>query len=390
MANTLLTNDLVRFAARDAAMILQSNLVAAALVNREVENPLITGNTGGQIRVKYVPSETANSQDHRFVAPSTLSVSNATENYVTLDARKYIYVRKDLNVLEATWQLEDFNRVVTMPAMVAIAEAVDDFMIQKIAGGFARWISGTPGQAPTVYADITAAHKVLQDNKCPKTGRVAIIGTEAEKNFLGDEKFINNDYGRGEVSGVALTDAMISRLAGVSWFVDQNAGTFSQGDIGGTVLSNGVTSGGETSFSIDGFTAATGVVNEGTRFTISGDTTTYIVSQDAAIAGNAATIEPTQAVVTGWADGAAVTFETPFTEDVIFHPGMVAGAIVAPAPLRNGMSAAATFGDVTVRVSFDSSFDGSSGAVDSVLFDVYCGCKVVRHQGGVILQEILS
>lgn len=387
MANTFLTPDFVQNAAQDAALILSANLVASNLVSRQFEDTLsgvpTVGPTGGSIDVKVIGADTANTQNHRN-SPSSLTVSDVTETAVTIDALHYVYVKKKLNTKEKTFELDNFTAKYTMPAMVGMATEVDSFFIRKIAGGFARNISGTAGTAPSTTAHILAARKVMQDNLVPLTPRVAIIGTAAESSFLGLDQFVNRDY--GEDGANALRQAALSTRYGVNWFVDQNVGTLPYGDTAGTVLANGARSGGETTVGMDAFTAATGVVNEGTRFTVSGDATVYTVTQDADIASNAATVNITPAVVTGWADNAAVTFATAPTEDVMFHPGMVAGAVIAPQPLMSN-SAVAQYDGLSLRISFESTTsDSTVGAADFVLYDLYCGCKVIRPEGGVIIQ----
>lgn len=387
MANTFLTSSFVLNAAQDAALILSANLVASNLVSRQFEDRLgggvpTVGPSGGSVVVKVISADTANTQNHRN-NPTSLSVSDVTETSVTVDALHYIYVKKKLNTKEKTFELDDFTRKYTMPAMVGIANAVDQFMIRKIAGGFARNLSGTAGTAPSTTAHILAARKVMQDNLVPLAPRVALIGTAAEMNFLGLDQFVNRNY--GEDGATSLRQAALSTRYGINWFVDQNVGTFDYGYTTGTLLANGAGSPGGTSISIDGFTASGGTLNEGTRFTVAGDATVYTTTADVDVDSNAVSVGITPAIVTGWADNAAVTLATAYTEDVIFHPGMVAGAIIAPAPMMVN-SQVAQYDGLSVRVTFDSTTSDSVGAADFVLFDVYVGCKVIRPEGGVVLQ----
>tara|TARA_R110000868_G_scaffold176609_4_gene414489 strand:- start:2110 stop:3276 length:1167 start_codon:yes stop_codon:yes gene_type:complete len=387
MANTFLTPDFVVNAAQDAALILSANLVASNLVSRQFEQLLAggvptVGPSGGSVDVKIIGADTANTQNHRLT-PGALTVSDVTETSVRVEALHYVYVKKKLNTKEKTYELDNFSAKYTMPAMVGIANEIDSFMIRKIAGGFARNISGTAGTAASSTAHILACRKVLQDNLVPLAPRVAIIGTTSESSFLGLDHFVNRDY--GEDGATALRQAAMSTRYGINWFVDQNVGTFSYGYTTGTILSNGALTSGTTA-TVDGFTAATGTVNEGARFKISGDTQEYVVTADTDIVGNAAALPVYPAIGTGWADGAAVTFQTAHTEDVVFHPGMVAGAVIAPAALMSN-SAVGGFDGLSIRVSFESTTsDSTVGAADFVLYDVYVGAKVTRPEGGAVLQ----
>lgn len=394
MANTFLTSDFVFNAARDAALLLQANLVASNLMSREIESQLrgvpTVGPSGGSVKVKVIASDVANTQDHKNNAPSTLSVTDVTESSVDIDCLTYKYVKKTLNTKEKTWELDDFARKFTAPAVVGLANSIDQFMIARMAGGFASNMSGTEGTAASTVAHILAARKVMQDNLVPLAPRVAILGTTVEASFLAIDQFTNRDY--GEDGADALRRAALSTRYGINWYVDQNAGgDFDQGDIAGTVLTNGAGTPGASTLAVDGFTAGTGYVREGTRFTVAGDSTVYTTTDDAVISGNAATLPITPVASASIAaggtagDNAALTFKTAFKNDFIYHPGMVAGAIVAPPPLFSN-SAVASFGGLSIRVTFESSTSGTSGAVDTVLYDVYVGNKVIRPEGGVILQ----
>lgn len=388
MPNTLLTSDFLFKAAENFAMILSSNMVASQLVSRTIENQVngvpTVGKSGGTVSVKVLGADVANEQNHRQ-GTSALTTTDVTETSVKVDALDYFYVRKKLDTLEGTWSLDNFTQTYVIPAAVGIAEKVDQFMIRKIAGGFAPYIAGTAGTAPSTAAHIIAGRKVLQDNRVPQQPRVGLIGTAAEASFLALPQFVNSDY--GEDNSTNLRAAALSQKYGINWFVDQNVGTHANGDVAGTVLSVGAGVVGAKTSSMDAFTAATGKIHEGTRFTVAGDATVYHVTRDAFIASNAASgVEIAPAIVTGWADNAEVTFLTAYTQDVLFHPGMVAGAIVAPTPLMNN-SQVASFNGISVRLSVESTIsDATSGAADFILMDVYCGGKVIRSEGGVILQ----
>jgi len=387
MANSFLTSEFKFNAANAAAMILSSNMVASNLVSHEIEAQIkgvpSVGPSGGSVKVKVIGADVANEQDHRQ-GTSALTTTDANETEVNVDCLNYFYVKKKLDTLEGTWQLDDFVKKMIIPATIGLAEKIDQFMIRKIAGGFARNVTGTAGTAASTATHIINARKTLQDAKVPGFPRVGLIGTTVEASFLGLKEFVNKDY--GSVNDSNLAAALLSNKYGINWFVDQNVGTFNYGDTAGSVLANGAVTTGALTANFDAFTAATGTVYEGTRFKVAGDTTEYVTTRDAFIASNAVDLPFYPAVVTGWSDNAAVTFQTAHTSDTIFHPGMVAGAVVAPRPLMNN-SDIATFGGLSVRLTFESTItDGTSGAADFMLLDVYAGGKVIRPEGGTIMQ----
>jgi hypothetical protein len=105
-----------------------------------------------------------------------------------------------------------------------------------------------------------------------------------------------------------------------------------------------------------------------------------VVRKDAAIAGNTATLTITPGLVADPGDGAALTFEAAGYSNLVYHPNAVAGAIVAPTPLAVGSSVAA-FRGISVRVSMDSSL---TSLADSIVYDVYVGCRVIEPNGGAL------
>lgn len=384
MANSFLTSSFVLGATRLAAGLLSKNLVAASLISRDVESQFRTvGKTGGVVSVKYRPTLTAQ-LDEETKGATTLTVEDNQQQSVPVDATKYVYHKQAITTAESTYSMDNFQRDVLEPALLAIAHKIDAYMIRRIAGGFARNLSGTAGTAPSTVAHILAGRKTYVDNDAPLAAPlVSIIGSQAETNFLGLDEFKSRDY--GEDNAPALRRARLNPLYNIGFFMDQNAGTFDQGDVAGTVLANGGSQTG-TTLNVDGFTAATGKVRQGTRFTIASVSGTYTVTEDTDISSNAAALPITPALASSPADNAAITFQTAFTQDVIYAPEAVAGAIVAPVAMMGIPSEVATFRDVSVRLTFDSTTAGTSGAVDSVLVDAFIGASVIRPEMGVIYQ----
>ena len=220
MANTFLTSTFVVNATQDAAILLSANMVAGNLVSRELEGLISSGvptvgPTGGTVTVKVIAADTANSQNHR-VGPGALSVTDVTETSVDIDALTYVYIKKRLDTKEKTYKLDDFAKKYTAPAMVGLAMFADNFFINKIAGGFARYSAGTIGTAPSTTAHILAARKVMQNNLVPLTPRVGLIGTDAEASFLALDQFTNRDYGDDGSTNLRL--AALSTRYGINWF----------------------------------------------------------------------------------------------------------------------------------------------------------------------------
>lgn len=385
MANQFLTSSFVLGATRIAAALLSKQLVATMLVNRDVEQQFVNSKTGGTVSVKYRPRLAA-TLDESTAGKTSLSTTDNQQVSVPVDATNYAYIMQEITTNESTHSLENFQRDILEPGINALAQTIDAFFTRRIAAGFARNLAGTAGTNPSTEAHIMAGRLAYVNNDAPlnRGPLVGLIGSAAESAFMQLDIFKNRDY--GEDNAPAIRQAYMNNFRNIKWYMDQNVATSVQGDIAGTVLVNGGSQTG-TSLAIDGFTAATGTVYKGTRFTINGDSTVYTVTEDTAIASNAISALPIYpALAASPSDNAAVTFQTAHTMDTIYHPDAVAGAVVAPKPLMGINSQIARFKDISLRLTIDSSTGGSNGAVDTVLMDAYIGCNVIRPEMGVIFQ----
>ena len=180
----------------------------------------------------------------------------------------------------------------------------------------------------------------------------------------------------------ALKDLNLGYRLGAQWVADPASGAFDRGDIGGTVKLAANEAAAVTQIGVTGFTAATGVVRKGTALTVTGDTTRYVVTEDAAIASNAASLKVSPKLSASALKDAVIVFEGARYSNFLFVPGSFAGAIVAADPLPGMNSVTYTYADVTVRFSQDGSLSTLSS---DVVFDVMVGGEVIAPDGGVII-----
>jgi hypothetical protein len=155
-----------------------------------------------------------------------------------------------------------------------------------------------------------------------------------------------------------------------------------RGDIAGTVLTNG-DPGTTNIIAINGLTAATGTIYEGTRFTIADDSsaTVYTVTQDATIATNAASLYVSPNADASVATGKALTFQAAAKADVLFNPMSFAGAIL-PGAIVGPNVAAMNVGNIGVRIISDVSTSTLAG---TWVWDCYVGFKVIHNKFGALM-----
>jgi len=384
MANTFLTSDLIAQAAEDAAILLSNNLAATNLTNRSVEQDIVDRDSGGEVTVQIRPELEAQI-DERTAGNTTLVKTDNNQTGVKINARNYVYQRQSMPTVDKTWGLEDFTREVTEPAVLALREEVDTYMVRRIAGGYSENVitdDSSIGTHPADVADVLNAMQTLNKQKAPQSPRAALISAEAHANLLGLDQFTSADFGEDAPTG--LRNGALAPRYGFSYFMDQNVGTHPFGDTAGATL-NGGTSGGEDEIQVDGLSTADGQINEGARFDL-GNAQVYTVAERVQYSGNSATLPVTPSIQNSVADDTALNFQTPHVQDTFFTPDFALGAVVAPEPLMGAMSEVGTFNNVSVRISIVPSLDGSNGASEDILYDVYIGGQVTKPRTGVVLQ----
>lgn len=376
MSNTFKTPAMI---ARDAAILLEDNMVMANLSNRKHE-PVLNAKVGTYVDVVKAPVQVARD----FIDDSLTTTANTiTESSERLQLTEQPYVRNDLTTQEKSLELDDFNAVVTYPAMLAIKDSVDAHIFKKALQGYSLNTSGTQGTNPSTLAHIAAGVKALNDAKCPMDGRIAVINTTAFASFSQLAQFTSVEYGTGRPSGLA--EGSLGRLSGMDWYWTQNAISHVRGDVAAATNVYGGSQTGSTLNVDNGSGTSTGTIYAGSQFTINADTTVYTVVEvngaSAIAAGSGAfalTISPALAATP--TDNAAVTWKTANTGCIMYPKNSLCVAVVAPAPLAVESAVVPTDGGIGVRVTMSSS---TSTLADSIVFDTYAGAVVYQRVGCV-------
>lgn len=372
MANTFISPTEV---VRDASLVLSDNLLIANLCVHDAEAQFAR-KVGDTVKVKVPPSLGTAGE-----FSSTTSATNLTETSVDVVLDKHFYMRVDLSSDELTQNVDDFNTLVTIPAVNSLIRAIEAYGFQRVGGGFAPNLVGTAGTAPSTHAHILAGEQTIFDNRGDLSQIVSLVTSATYTSFALLDVFTNVQYGADRPAALATNS--LGRIANSAFFRSPNAGAFDRGDIAGTVVCDGDP--GTTSvIAVDALTAATGTIKEGTRFTCASDSSgnVYTVTADTAIVGNAASLPVTPAADASVADSDAVTFQTAHKECLMYNPRAVACAIVPGAIVGPNVAAASVKG-IGLRIISDVSTSTLAG---TWVFDLYAGFKVVRPEYGCIFQ----
>ncbi len=369
MANTLLTPSVI---AREALMLLESNMVFGNLVFRGHQNDFTGAKAGDTIQVRGPATFAADEYDG-----ATLAIQDATESSVALTLEKHFDVSFKVSDREMTLSIEDFSQQFLDPAMLAIAEAVDAY----VAGKFdetALW-SGTAGTPPASLADIAAIDRQQNEKRVPLGGRVAVVNPKAKASLFGIPEFTEADK-RGD-AGTALREASMGRFMGYDWFMNQNVKSFTPGSLAANVTVSGANPVGTKAVAVD--TDAGGAVNlvKGDLIDIAGQGgitgESFVVSAPVTIGGSSSgsiNVEPGLRVAT--VGGEAVTQAVTAAHDanLAFHPNaMVLAAVPLALPQGAGRAEFVQNRGLGIRVVWDYDKDAKS---DVVSLDILAGAKV--------------
>jgi len=370
MPNTFITStDVVR----DANLVLQDSLLVGMMANRSVESQF-SGKVGTTVYVKTPPTMTART----LTTGGTTTTDDITESSVPITIEEHFYKKLEVTPTQMSFSLDDFNALVQIPVMKALVASAEAYFLEKLCGGFARYMSGTAGASPSTLANIVAAEKVIFDNKANEDQLVGVISSTAHSSFLQTQVFSSSDYGPNRPTGLANNS--LGKMAGIEWFRSVYSGTYTRGDITGSVTATGTAA--ASTLALASLTSSTGTIYAGTRLVIAGDATVYTIYENATIAGNAATVYVTPVLATS-PSGAAVTFETALKHNVVYNPMAFSVAMVVPPSAGAPGVAVSTSNGISVRVSqmFDQSY-----LKHIWTWDFFAGARVVEPKYGCIMQ----
>jgi len=375
MGNTFITPTVV---AKLALPTLLNNLMFAGLVHRDYAKEF--RKVGNTVRIRKPATLTA----IEFDGDLTGEYQNITESYIDILLDKIIVVPVEVLATDLTLDILSFNTQIVEPAMEAIAQEMDVRLAKLYKD--VPYYSDTTGA--TAVSDILDARKVHVENKAPfGVNRYAVMSPLTTAALLSLEAFRGLDK---TGSTKALRDASLGRIFSYEFFENQNIQNHVThasitGDAGGTAAISLV---GVTSMLVSALGAA-GTIYDGTIFEIAGDSQKYVVTADAAIAGNVATISFYPALKVATPLGTeVVTFKTTLTtskENLMFHKNAFAlvTAPIAP-PIGGAKGVTMNYKGLTVNVVYD--YVGSQ-MKNVITFSVLCGFKTLTPELAVRLYD---
>lgn len=336
MANEFIT---VKEIARQILPRLIENLVFPNLIHKDFSQEYVTGK-GATIQVKKPVILTAK----EFNESQGTSAQDVKEESVDVTLDKLATVDVEFGAIQRATNVDDLNRLFLEPAAVALAEKINSdglFLYKDIP-----YAVGTAGTTPSKLTDLANVRKMLNTNKVPVAGRVAVWDPEADANFTTIDAIVN-----AEKSGstAALREGSIGRVFGLDNYMAQGIKQHTTGITRATdVKVNGKVTAGATSLAIDG-TALTGKLVKGDILTIKKNN--YVVIEDTADAStNAIASVKVYPALPEIADNTVVTLVSGHTANLAFNPmafAFVTRPLVAPAGVESYVT---SYNGITLRV----------------------------------------
>lgn len=383
--NTFLTPDVI---AREALILLQSNLVAPRLFDRRFERDLNRGaKVGSKVSVRRRSLGVVDEYDG-----STINVRDIDETSYDICLEKHFDASIKITSADLTLDLAEFSDQVLAPRIVEMGEKIDSYALTKLTDvpNVAGPSETTPAALPDSIADMALVRKTLNDLKVPLRDRVQIVSTEYEAVILGVDSFVEADK-----SGAtdALREAEVGRLSGFSFFMGQNVPTTTH--TSGTQTSfttNGALLKGATTITYDGAAVATGTLVEGDIIEIAG----YggaVVAALATAAGSAGTVTIKEPLREDVADNTAVTVydgggNTRQCHGAAFHPQCFA-FVAVPLELPIG-TPGSYLTDPATGLALRTVFDWDRNLKSDVLsIDILVGARMIDGRlGAQIVKDI--
>lgn len=364
MANTILTPSVI---AREALILLESNMVFGNLVFRGHQDDFIGAKVGDTIQVRGPAAFTADEYDG-----ASLTIQDAQESSVSVTLEKHFDVSFKVSDREMTLAIEDFNQQLLNPAMLAIAEAVDDY----VAGKYVEVYNavGAAGDPPDSLADIAAIDQSLNEARVPVGERSFVVNPQAKADLFAIPSFAEADK-RGD-QGTAMREASLGRFMGMDHFMNQNVKSHTAGSLTGTIVASGALATGVTSVTLatDGGEAID--LKQGDLITFAGDTQTYAVGADLSVGASssgAVTFSPALQVALVGGESVSVAVADHVANLAFHRNAIVLAAVPLALPQGAGRTEYVQSRGLGIRVVWDYDKDAKS---DVVSLDILAGAKV--------------
>ena len=356
MSNTILTPDVI---AKEALMVLENNLVMAGLVHRDYSKEFVA--VGDTITVR---------RPAKFIAKNftgTVDAQDITESSVVVKMDRFRDITVNISSREMSLDLKDFSEQIVVPAMQAIAQAVDRDIMAVGLEGAAETLASSAN--PTDLSDLAAIGKYFDSKAVPIYDRRLVLNPDHKYKYAALDNLSKVSYAGGSDT---LRNSEIGKIYTMDTFMSQNAPTADAATAGTATAFKVTGTAGESKVKLTNVTAASGTVKTGDTFIVDGYM--YRFAEDkTASSGTITTVNIDQPLHADLADEDALPVKAP--NSLAFHKNGIA-LVTRQLELPQGASKAAitSANGLSVRVVFG--YDQVT-KTDKISFDIIYGIKVL-------------
>jgi hypothetical protein len=369
MANTFLTPQII---ANEALAILRNQLVIADLVHQDYSSEFVK--VGDTITVRK-PAELI-AKDFA----GTIAAQDLTEQGVAVKLDRFKDVSVKITSKQATLEIKDFSKQVIEPAMVALAQQLDEdlanFMFENAQGSVS-----CASASPTNLADIANAGKYLDKVKAPMADRHLVLSPDHKYRYALTEILSKVNYAG---SNETLRESILGKVYGMMTYMDQNMPSSTAATSGSAKLvfkvASSATSG---EVAISDLSTATATVKIGDGFVYDG-----ILYRFTANGTGSSSAIASIAVSPAFPAGVSTPVEVPVVRNsasVAFHRHAFA-FVNRPLDLPMGAARAAVVSGEGLSVRVVYGYDQST-KTDTISFDIIYGIANLYNQLAVRLQD---
>ena len=205
MANLFLTPDII---AKEALIVLENNLIMANLVHRDYSEEFVE--VGDTVTIRKPAKFNAKNFTGQIIR------QDASEGSVAVKIDRHRDVSFAVTSKEMTLDIKDFSTQLISPAMRAIAQSIDEDLLNECANINAS-VNATA--SPTNLADIANLSKTLDIAKVPMDMRRLVLNPTHKYRYALTDNLSKVAYaGNGET----LRNAELGRVYTLDTYMDQN------------------------------------------------------------------------------------------------------------------------------------------------------------------------
>lgn len=220
--------------AAEALDQLEYELVAANLMYRD-RTEMFTSVRGLKVGDTVSIRTVTDFVTDEFTAGGTINTQEIQQSATQLIIEKHFDVSVTIGARERALNLDGIRKEIINPAMVSMAQKIDEFLLTKITESQGLYDSSNLLENA---ADLALASRSANLQQIDKSGRIGLVNDTLEATMLGQDIFVKFDT-RGQPAVPALMEAKMNRLMGIDWFATVNFPTVvrTAGD-GTTTLDN--------------------------------------------------------------------------------------------------------------------------------------------------------